>query len=96
MLGGPCKVAILRYNPDAYQIGSFEIATQAKDRHKRLLEVLDMEPAGFERWFLFYNRDFPDDTLPSVAKYWSPQACECSRMVDDARPLDLRDLGDVD
>jgi hypothetical protein len=96
MLGGPCKVAILRYNPDAFQIGSRRVSIPSKERHKRLLEVLDMEPSGFERWFLYYSRDFPDDTMPCVAKHWAPQAWECSRTVDDARPRDHSDFGDVD
>ena len=96
LMGVSSKIAILHYNPDAYHIGSRKMAISAKERHKRLLEVVDMEPAGFERWFLFYKREFSDDTLPSVARHWAPHVCECSRIVDDARPLDLRDLGDVD
>ena len=37
------------------------------------------EPQGFVRYFLYYDRDTEDATLPTVAKEWDPSAIEVSR-----------------
>ena len=50
--------------------------TSKADRFQRLLELLEYEPEGFERLFLFYDHE-SGATLPDVASYW----CKCARAV---------------
>jgi hypothetical protein len=69
-LGSGGKVLLLRYNPDRFTIGGLTYTVPQKDRIARLLEVLDMEPEGCARWFLFYPKKEMTDTLPAVAEHW--------------------------
>ena len=80
ILGDAPKIAIIRYNPDGWQVGDVKCTMAAKERHKRLIEVLGTEPAGFERIFMFYSRA-EGDTLPSVAKHWPAAVREVSRAI---------------
>jgi hypothetical protein len=71
-LGSAQKLVIIRYNPDAYNVAGRTLRTTAKERHQKLLSIIQgmNEPEGFQRVFLFYDRDSSDATLPSVAKEW--------------------------
>ena len=79
----PSKLLILRYNPDGWRVGVTKCSMVPKLRHKRLLEVLDMEPPASARWFLFYDRTAPGDELPAVAEHWPSPVRELSRAVAD-------------
>ena len=52
-----------------------------KDRLTRLVETIRTmdKPQGFVRYFLYYDLDTEDATLPTVAKEWDPSAREVSR-----------------
>ena len=80
-LGSGGKVLILRYNQDKFTIGGLAYTVPQKDRIARLLEVLDMEPQGCARWFLFYPKKEMTDTLPAVAERWPVSMGELSRCV---------------
>ena len=78
-LGSQHKAVVLRYNPDAFQIGGQTKYTTKKVRHEKLLEVLkewDEDPApelGFARFFMFYDAESVDSSLPLVAKNWAEE-----------------------
>jgi len=75
-MGSGQKVVILRYNPDAFRIDGQPVRVAAKERQRRLIEVLrawiEEDPAPglpFARFFLYYDGR-SDSTLPLVAKDW--------------------------
>ncbi len=75
-LGSGQKVAILRYNPDAFRIDGKNVRVAAKERQRRLVEVLrdwiaeDPVPdLPFARFFLYYDGR-SGSALPLVAKDW--------------------------
>ena len=75
-MGSGQKVAILRYNPDAFRIDGKNVRVAAKDRQRRLIEVLrawiEEDPAPnlpFARFFLYYDGR-SGSNLPLVAKDW--------------------------
>jgi hypothetical protein len=78
-LGAQEKILILRYNPDPFKIAGVTLRTTQKERIARLLAVLEQEPAGSARWFLFYTKDRPEDELPSVAAEWEQCVKDISR-----------------
>ena len=82
-LGSADKLCIVRYNPDAYQVGGVTQRTPKKQREAKLLQVLEdleQEPElGFSRLFLYYNRRTHDSLLPIVAEGWTPEVREISR-----------------
>ena len=55
-------------------------------------------PAGFERVFLFYDRESPAASLPQVAAFWDVVARRVSRNGPQAGPADdemtLNDLAE--
>ena len=71
-LGSAQKLAIIHYNPDAFQIAERTASVSTKDRIGALVSLIrDMpEPQGFQRIFMYYTRDAADSRLPSVAKHW--------------------------
>lgn len=81
-LGSADKLCIVRYNPDAYQVGGVTQRTPKKQREAKLLQVLEdleQEPEqGFLRLFLHYNRTH-DSLLPSIAERWPREVQEISR-----------------
>ena len=50
-----------------------------KDRMQRLLDLLNYEPAAFERVFLCYDQN-EGATLPQVAASWDEAARQVSRV----------------
>ena len=76
-MGSGQKVAILRYNPDEFRIDGKEVRVAAKERRRRLIEVLRdwiaEDPAPnlpFARFFLYYDGR-SGSALPLVAKDWN-------------------------
>ena len=81
-LGTGGKILILRYNPDAFKIGNMTCRVSKKDRHARLLEVVNsVEPPACARYFLYYSKHKHDDDLPAVADQWPPAVRELSRAI---------------
>jgi hypothetical protein len=83
-LGSAQKLAIIHYNPDAYKVAGKTLRTTSKERHQKLMSLIQgmEEPEGLERLFLFYDKESSDATLPSVAKEWSDTTLrEVSRCV---------------
>ena len=84
-LGSQHKAVILRYNPDAFQIGGRTRRTTKKERQTKLIETLqawDEDPAlelGFARFFLFYDAADDAAPLPLVAQNWSEEVRALSR-----------------
>ena len=73
---------ILRYNPDAFKIKGKTCRVYKKDRHARLLEVINsVEPPACARYFLYYSKHKPDDQLPAVADQWPPAVRELSKAI---------------
>ena len=72
-LGSAQKLVILHFNPDAFRIAGQTCRTPSKERLAKLVTVIqDMpEPKGFERLFMYYDRETSDDTLPSIASDWN-------------------------
>jgi hypothetical protein len=72
-MGSDQKLVVLRYNPDAYKVAGETVRTPTKERLGRLVSAIrDMtEPEGFQRVFLFYDKDAASATLPSVSKEWT-------------------------
>jgi len=75
-LGSGQKVAILRYNLDDFRIDDKTVRVAAKERHRRLVEVLrywiaeDPAPGRlFARFFMYYDGR-SDSDLPLIAKDW--------------------------
>ena len=76
-MGSGQKVAILRYNPDEFRIDGKKVRVAAKERRRRLIEVLRdwiaEDPAPnlpFARFFLYYDGR-SGSALPLVAKDWN-------------------------
>ncbi|OLP73031.1 hypothetical protein AK812_SmicGene47906 [Symbiodinium microadriaticum] len=83
-LGSQHKLAIVRYNPDAFKVAGRTIRTPKTERHPKLLQLLHSllqeEPERpFQRLFLFYDRAAEDSELPAVAEDWDVVA----RVLDD-------------
>ena len=84
-LGSQHKAVVLRYNPDAFQIGGKTRYTTKKERQAKLLEVLqswDVDPApdlGFARFFLFYDAETETAPLPLIAQHWAEEVQQLSR-----------------
>jgi len=84
-LGSQEKAVVLRYNPDPFQIGGKTRYTTKKDRLSKMMEVIaqwDVDPApdiGFARFFLFYDAENENATLPLVAQHWSEDVQKLSR-----------------
>ena len=84
-LGSGHRLVVVRFNPDSFRIGNKFCAVGPAYRQAslvRLIAGLDAEPdTPFQRLFMFYDRDSPQATLPSVAKRWPEAAKEVSRCV---------------
>ena len=85
-LGSAHKLAIVRYNPDAFKLVGRTVRTSKKERHARLLQLLHSllqeEPERqFQRLFLYYDRAAEDSELPAVAEDWDVVARAVSRAV---------------
>ena len=85
-LGSAHKLAIVRYNPDAFKVAGRTVRTAKKERHARLLQLLHSllqeEPERqFQRLFLYYDRAAEDSELPAVAEDWDVVARAVSRAV---------------
>ena len=78
-LGSEHKLLVVRYNPDAYKVDGKTRITGKAARIQHLLEVLDYEPACFERLFLYFDHA-SHATLPDVAQHWEEGACVVSRL----------------
>jgi len=83
-LGSQQKLMIVRYNPDSYRVDGKTRTESRKDRIRRLLELLQYEPQGFERVFLCYDQE-SGSTLPQVAASWGEAVRRVSRIIDFAR-----------
>ena len=84
-LGSGGKLVILRVNLDDYKVGGVPQSTPKRERYQKLLEVLsqlDKEPLQQnQRLFMWYDRETPESTLPSVAQHWAEAAKELSRCI---------------
>ena len=76
-LGSGHKVAILRYNPDAFRMDGKNVRVAAKERQRRLVEVLrdwiadDPVPSlPLARFFIYYDGQ-SGSALPLVTKDWT-------------------------
>ena len=82
-LGSADKLCIVRYNPDAQQIGGVTHTLRKAQREAKLLQVLqdlEVEPQlPFSRCFLYYNRANHDSPLPLVADSWPEEVKAVSR-----------------
>ena len=84
-LGSQHKAVVLRYNPDAFHISGKTKYTTKKERHAKLIEIVqswEVDPVpelGFARFFLFYNAEDSSSTLPLVAQNWSEDVRALSR-----------------
>ena len=87
-MGSGQKVAILRYNPDSFRVDGKNKRVAAKERQRRLVEVLhawmqeDPTPnLHFARFFMYYDGQ-SESNLPLVAKDWqSKEAREVSSVL---------------
>ena len=71
-LGPDARVFILRYNPDEFKVGEDTCWVAPKERHDRLLEVLNaQEPPPCARTFFFYSKRSREDQLPAIAERWA-------------------------
>ena len=70
---------------DDYKVAGILQNTSKQERYQKLLEVLyqlDEEPLQQnQRLFMWYDRDSPESTLPSVAEHWAEAAKELSRCI---------------
>ena len=89
-MGSGQKVAILRYNPDEFRIDGKTLRTTAKERQRRLVEVLRAwiaeDPAPnlpFARFFLYYDGQ-SESSLPLVAKDWESDE---ARVISSVVPM---------
>ena len=84
-LGSGGKLAILRVNMDDYKVGGVPQNTPKQERYQKLLEVLsqlDNEPSRQnQRLFMWYDRETPERSLPSVAQHWAEAAKELSHCI---------------
>ena len=82
-LGSADKLCIIRYNPDAQQIGGVAKPLNKAQREAKLLQViqeLETEPElPFSRLYLYYNRAAHDSPLPLVADSWPEEVKAVSR-----------------
>ena len=88
-LGSGQKLAILRYNPDDFRVDGVTVRVVAKERQRRLVEVLRTwvleDPAPhmpFVRFFMYYDGR-SDSELPLVAKDWNSDE---ARMISSIVP----------
>jgi hypothetical protein len=88
-LGSGQKLAILRYNPDDFRVDGVTVRVVAKERQRRLVEVLrdwmQEDPAPhmpFVRFFMYYDGR-SDSELPLVAKDWNSDE---ARMISSIVP----------
>jgi hypothetical protein len=89
-LGSGHKVVVLRYNPDNFRLDGNNMSVAAKDRQRRLVEVVrawlleDPAPGKqLARFFMYYDMR-SDATLPVVAKEWESEE---ARAVSAVVPL---------
>lgn len=86
-LGSQHKAVVLRYNPDAFQIGGKTKYTLKKQRQAKLVETVESweeDPApelGFARFFMFYDAENDASPLPCIAHGWSKEVCAVSRRI---------------
>ena len=78
-LGSAHKLAIVRYNPDAFKLAGRTVRTSKKERHA--LPLLHSLERQFQRIFLYYDREVQDSELPAVAEHWDVVARTVSRAV---------------
>ena len=78
-LGSGHKVVVLRYNPDSFRTDGKNRTVAAKDRQRRLVEVVRAwlldDPAPdrqLARFFMYYD-GCSDSRLPVVAKEWDSE-----------------------
>ena len=78
-LGSGHKVVVLRYNPDNFRTDGKNMTVAAKDRQRRLVEVVRAwlldDPAPdrqLARFFMYYDGR-SDSRLPVVAKEWDSE-----------------------
>ena len=78
-LGSGHKVVVLRYNPDDFRTDGKNMTVAAKDRQRRLVEVVRAwlldDPAPdkqLARFFMYYDGR-SDSRLPVVAKEWDSE-----------------------
>ena len=78
-LGSGHKVVVLRYNPDNFRTFGRNMTVSAKERQRRLVEVVrawlleDPAPGKqLARFFMYYDRR-SDSPLPVVAKEWDSE-----------------------
>jgi len=82
-LGSGHKLRTIRYNPDSFRVGGVTRRTSKAERLEVLMHTIDAEePAGFERIFLFYDRESDGAKLPQVASSWDVVALHVSRSGD--------------
>ena len=75
-LGSGHKVVVFRYNPDSFRMDGRNMRVAAKERQRRLVEVVrawlleDPAPGKqLARFFMYYDGR-ADSPLPVVAKEW--------------------------
>ena len=82
-MGSADKLCVVRYNPNAQQIGGVTQPLHTAQREAKLLQVLqdlEVEPQlPFSRYFLYYNRATHDSPLPLVADSWPEEVKAVSR-----------------
>lgn len=82
-LGSAQKLRIIHYNPDSYKVAGKTVSMTKKDRLASLLKLIQNseEPVGFERVFMFYDRENETSTLPLIASSWDAAARTVSKIV---------------
>ena len=78
-LGSGHKVVVLHYNPDSFRMDGRSVTVSAKERQRRLAEVVrawlleDPAPGKqLARFFMYYDGR-SDSALPVVAKEWDSE-----------------------
>ena len=80
VVGRDERVFILRYNPDEFKVGEGVCCVSQKQRHDRLLEVINApEPPPCARGFLYYSKRSLEDQHPVIAEHWAPAVRQLSR-----------------
>ena len=89
-LGRGHKDVVLRYNPDSVRMDGRNLTVSAKERQRRLVEVVrtwlleDPAPGKqLARFFMYYDGR-SDSPLPVVAKEWDSEE---ARAVSAAVPM---------
>ena len=77
------RVAVVRFNPDAYRIGASHGGATREQRHAGLVGFLqELAPEQpFSRHFLYYDADTLDAEVPALATHWSSEVQAMSRRV---------------